>query len=538
MATTPVIHNAIGRLIDRIEMGLSSELTTPSDWIEAHFYIPSPRDPITGHVLPVGPIRLADHQKRIINAALAEVDGCLKYTTVIYSAPKKSGKSAIAAAVGLYMAARTPFGRIFCLANDGEQANDRLFGPIMTCIQLHHQLGGKFSNVVPRRFDIVLDNSAKIEPVPCDALGEAGAEPTLTLWSELWGFTSESKRRLWTEMTVPPTLFGRALRWVETYAGFSGESLLLEQLYQTAVLDASRHPDFPDLPVYVNDSARTFCYWDTEPRMPWQTPEFYRQEAQLLPPAEFERVHRNCWVSPVGSYIAPEMWYACRDDSLQPLKSARVPVVIGVDAATEGDCVALVAVTRDPKHPRTDIAVRGCRIFRPKANRSIILEDTVGAVLKEWCRGWNVVCVAYDPYQMTHLVQSYRSGSVVLSDAEREGLTPEQQQAKLREMRRAVGVWYYDFNQQAERAVADKMLYDMIVSRRIHWAPLGTEDIWSDAGRGETLAKHITGAGATFSAGRVRLIKPSGKTMIDAAVALSMAVKVCMGLNIDNDEGV
>lgn len=538
MTTAPIIHDAIERLIDRIELGANSALVMPSDWIERYFYVPAPRDPVTGRVMPPGPIRLAEHQRRIINEALSkDRDGNFKYTTVIYSAPKKSGKSTIASAVGLYVADQTPFGRIYCLANDGEQANDRLFGPILKCIQLHRQLGGKFADIKPRQYDVVLSNSATIEPVPCDALGEAGAEPTLTLWSELWGFTSEAKRRLWTEMTVPPTLFGRAMRWVETYAGFSGESLLLEQLYHTAVTEAERHPDFPDLPVYVNHDARTFCYWDTEPRMIWQNEEFYKQEARLLTPIEFQRVHRNQWVSPVGAYIASEMWSACRDDSLQPLTDKRTPVVIGIDAATEGDCAALVAVTRDPKNPSTDIAVRACRIFRPTVGKSLVLEDTVGAVLKEWCQKWNVVCVVYDAFQMMKLVQDYRRGLVVLSDSERMGLNAEQQQAKLREIQRAVGVWYYKFNQQSERAIADKMLYDMIVSRRVHWAPLSADqDIWYHEGNRETLTRHITQAGATFSKGQMRLVKTSNNTKIDAVVALSMAVKVCMELNVDNYE--
>ena len=537
MVFSSALTDALRYLADRVETAVESQHILPSEWIERHFYVPEPRDIRTGKTLLPGPIRLAEHQRRIINEALSrDAEGYFKYTTIIYSAPKKSGKSALSAAVGLYLADRLPYSRVYCLANDGKQSNDRLYGPIRTCIQLHRKLGGRFADVKPYDTEVTLPNSTKIESIPCDAAGEAGAEPTVTLWSEIWGFDTEAKKRLWTEMTVPPTKFGRAVRWVETYAGFVGVSTLLEQLYQSAVIEGTRHPDFPDLPVYVNQPARIFCYWDTEPRMVWQTPEYYAAEAKLLTPSEFQRVHRNQWVSPIGRFIEPEMWQACKDDSLQPLSSSRTPVVIGVDAATEGDCAALVAVTRDPRHPQTDVAVRAVRIFKPQHGKSLVLEETVGSVIKDWCSRWNVVCVVYDAFQMEKLVQDYRRGYVVLTEHEKLGLSAEQQEERLKELKRAVGVWYYKFSQQTARAVADKMLYDMILTRRLHWNDAVEGDIYSPDGRVETLSKHVLQAGSSSNRGQLRLVKQSNELKIDAAVALSMAVSKCLELNLYNSE--
>ncbi|NIN65504.1 MAG: hypothetical protein GTO63_12570, partial [Anaerolineae bacterium] len=81
---------------------------------------------------------------------------------------------------------------------------------------------------------------------------------------------------------------------------------VLWDLYVTGTQQGYRHPDFPDLPVYVNDTANMFCYWDegdAARRMPWQTgPEgdaYYAAQALLMLPSEFDRVHRNKWATSV-----------------------------------------------------------------------------------------------------------------------------------------------------------------------------------------------------------------------------------------------
>lgn len=215
-----LLSTAIRQLSNNLLDQATKQTETPSQWLETNFYVPDPRDPVTGLELPNGPIRLADHQRRIIDEALSKnEDGRLKYSTVVYSAPKKSGKSALTSGVMLYFAHHNPNSYVACIANDGKQSTDRLYAPIYTNFRLHKQLGGIFSGVSPNRNEVILDNFTKIEPIPCDAAGEAGSQPILTCWSELWGFETETKRRVWTELTIPPTLYGRALRWVETYAG-------------------------------------------------------------------------------------------------------------------------------------------------------------------------------------------------------------------------------------------------------------------------------------------------------------------------------
>lgn len=484
----------------------------PSEWIERYFYVPDPRDPITGEFLSPGPIRLSEHQKRIIDEALSRGgDGKLKYSLVIYSAPKKSGKSALASAVAMYMAYSRPYSQVYCLANDKEQSSDRIYVPIKTCFKLHNNLNGPFKGENPNKTEVFLSNGTRIKALPCDAVGEAGSQPLLSVVSEAWGWTSDIKKQLWSEISVPPTLQGYAMQWVESYAGEVGKSTILEGLYKLAVKEGEPHPDFLDLEssgdpvVWVNESAGLFCYWDHEPRMPWQTPEYYGIQSKRLSPSEFARIHRNEWVTATDVFIQAEWWHSL-SKNLGPI-SPYTPVVIGLDGAISNDYAALVGVTRDPDN-NEHTAVRFCYIFTPKRSGGTIkISETVEPLLRLLCKKYNVVCVAYDKYQLEDMAQRLRKESLV---------------------------WMYNFSQQTERSVADKSLYDSIINRTIWWDINGEGLPFN--GEVPSLYQHITQAGAKTDGGKFRLDKLSDDAKIDAAVATSMAREMCKRLMITNKD--
>jgi len=840
----------------------NQEAILPADWIERYFWVPRPRNPKTGEILPAGPIQLTDHQKHLINEALSRnPDGTFKYALVVYSAPKKSGKSAVAAAVATYVAHHSPYGFIACVANDGKQANDRIYAPIKQNYRLHRQQQGPFKDINPYEYEVTLPNFCKIEAVPVDAAGEAGGEPTLSVFcfdedteiltrdgwkrydqysmddqfltlrsdgyleyqhpthinvsqyggpmyllessryslcvspnhrlygkfgsssialnkaqfekrsvesaieagvygmrveslglkrkpvdvpefvtipgtkrrpsleipvklylkflgwylsegcthkgdtvllaqssvspyyeelktlisdlgyvprvwkgtdalvfydtriakhlkqfglahekyipawikelpdeyldvllesywrgdgyktgdavtqyghivystnspklrddlleiyarrgryvtvttyqdrrwgrplysvsvkpmgdgsrilhikkdrwqkidyegiihcptvpnktvvvrrhgkvhiqgnSELWGFDTPKKRQLWTELTVPPTLYGYAMQWVESYAGYTGVSILLESLYNTGKKEGTPHPDFSYLDteegpvVYTHAPSRMFMYWDTEPRMPWQLgTNYYEEQKNTLEPEEFERIHRNRWVSAKGAFIEAQWWDNCESPSLPVLKQGdKTPVVVAIDMSVSNDLAAMVAVTRDPINPDTCVAVRAVKIFNPKKlGGNIDQEQTVGNTIREWASRWNVICWVYDPYQMAKLVQDYR----------KDGFG-----------------WFDPFTQNTARGIADKQLYDMVMHRQLTWNRTTTIGDVGGPGREEdTLYQHIRQAGAVISGRQRRLEKLSPEAKIDAAVALSMAAYKCMELELDNRE--
>lgn len=322
--------------------------------------------------------------------------------------------------------------------------------------------------------------------------------------SEMWGYREKHKERLWSEMTIPPTRWGKALRIVESYAGFTGESLTLQNLYRTGVKRGARHPHFPDIPVFYNAAAKMLAYWDHEPRMPWQTPDYYAQEAAVLVPSEFDRMHRNQWVDPVNKLIPSEWWEQCQDVvrdgvPLSPLDDT-VPAVLGVDASVSHDSVAAVIITRHPERPQTDSAIRLCRVWYPPKGGKIDLTDTLEKWIREVFKRYNIVKLVYDEYQLHKLVT---------------------------DLRKDIGIYAASFSQSTGRTTADKMLFDMIVSRQI----VHTGD--------PELNKHINNVHGKTSGTGIRFVKPDTSTEhgitinpIDGAVAASMANFECMRLNL------
>ena len=76
-----------------------------------------------------------------------------------------------------------------------------------------------------------MNNGTTVTPISSDFKGAAGSHHSLVVFDEIWGFEQEKARRLFEELTPPPS---EASAWmlIVTYAGFLGESDLLESIYQ------------------------------------------------------------------------------------------------------------------------------------------------------------------------------------------------------------------------------------------------------------------------------------------------------------------
>ena len=72
---------------------------------------------------------------------------------------------------------------------------------------------------------------ATITAIPSDFAGAAGANPTIVVFDELWGYQSSRAERLFDEMVPVPTR-KVSVRLTTTYAGWTEESRLLQWLYE------------------------------------------------------------------------------------------------------------------------------------------------------------------------------------------------------------------------------------------------------------------------------------------------------------------
>jgi phage terminase large subunit-like protein len=347
---------------------------------------------------------LQPHQREILRLAFDfDADGKLPWDTFVYSCRKKSGKSTINGGLTTWwgFTQESP-NECSIFANDAEQANSRVFKTVTGIIRNNPQL---LASAKLEAAKITLSNGTNIAWSACDFAGSAGSNHGFTSWDELWGYTSEASRRLWEEMTPVPTRVN-SIRMITTYAGFENESKLLRELYLLGV-DAAEHPDgqgerlHPTLPIYGNREARIFCYWDHEPRMPWQTPAYYASQRRSLRPNAYLRLHENRWTVSESRFISSELWDACVRPGLSPLLPTReVSLFVGIDGSVKHDNAALVAVARIGNR----LQLARLRIWKPTASDPLDIDATIGTALRELCTQFRVVNILVDPYQLHQLI--------------------------------------------------------------------------------------------------------------------------------------
>jgi phage terminase large subunit-like protein len=514
------------------------------DFAASNFYVPETKRPIV----------LEPVQRCILQcffdpafAARWNIEG--GFQNYIYSTIKKSGKTTIAALVARWITERWgTMNEVYTVANDLDQSRGLVYDKLFKSLQLDPRWS-RDRDEIPGYWDVIrremthTPSGSIIKALSGDYRGQAGMNPTATFWSELWGYTREDSLRLWDEMTPVPTR-PRSIRWVETYAGFEGESSLLIDQYnmltkpERGAIHLTRNdvPDWPgleehELTLYVNPLAKAIAYWDegeAARRMPWQTPTYYAAQATNLRPEAYDRLHLNKWVSPTSALLPPEWWDACRvrpDEHLDHFADINPDdaVILAADASVSGDCTGVVAVSRHPTDP-TRVLLRRTKLWIPegkKLNYSITLEPYLRRCLTGHIHPLNQPCESHEyaaelgvctPVAPQHVLQlcydQYQLHDM-MTRFQNEGLA-----------------WVYPFSQGTDRMVADYQLYCLIRDRRfLHF---GNEYSLE-------MRAHVANAGARMAKDdntKLRIVKKTNEAKIDLVVAAAMATHECLRLNL------
>jgi len=165
------------------------------------FFAGALADPETGK-----PFALYPAEERFIREAFTPTaDGRLRYPEIVFSAPKKSGKTALAALCALYVIVCLggPYAEAYCVANDFEQAASRVFQAIARIIEASPLLR-RSARITANKISFQ-STGATIIALASDYAGAAGGNPTITVFDELWEYTSERWRRLFDERVPVPT---------------------------------------------------------------------------------------------------------------------------------------------------------------------------------------------------------------------------------------------------------------------------------------------------------------------------------------------
>ena len=206
---------------------------------------------------------------------------------------------------------------------------------------------------------------------------------------------SERAHRLWDEMILPPTR-QIACRLTVTYAGFSGESELLEGLYNRGVAGEQLAPD-----LYA--AGPLLMYWTNDFTAPWQTEAWREQMREQHRPNAYLRQIENRWVTSESPFIDIEWWDDCITLDGPLLAGHELPVWVGVDASTKRDSTAVVACGWDERAQKVRLVFH--RIFQPSVEEPLDFEATVERTITEIGQRFRPIEVRYDPYQIQSSAQ-------------------------------------------------------------------------------------------------------------------------------------
>ena len=402
---------------------------------------------------------------------------------------KKQGKSTLAAGVALYMATRHDYSEVVIAASDQDQSRDRVLRSAKYAVE-HGPLN---AHAKVFKDTIEFDNRSVIQAVPFDFRGAAGGNPDCVIFDELHAWNNESYRRMFDELLPSPTK-PWSLRWMSSYAGFEGESLLLREWWDKG-LKGERVSD--ELPLYLNQDAGILALIDVGEeswRMPWAGAEQYiRQVRESERPNTFRRLWLNEWVSSEGEFISADAWEACYSPDVRPIQPGeKVKLVLGADASTTRDLTALVGCAYNRETKLTE--VRYVRVWKPQrgilrmGKPTVDLSETVGREILKLKEADQLDAVFYDPFQLHSIAV----------DLEKSGV-------RMKELPQTTG-----------RIEADQSLYDAIIGHSIRH--------YNDPQLNDAIKNCI----AIETPRGFRIAKEKTSLKIDAAVALSMAHYGCV----------
>jgi Phage Terminase len=388
------------------------------------------RDPETRE-----PFILLDAEKRFIGHAFqTDGDGRLLYPEQVYAAPKKSGKTGFGAIMTMAMTLvfGGPFAEGYCVANDLEQAQGRVFQAIRRIVEASPHLK-RAARVTASRVDFP-ETGASITAIASDYAGAAGGNPTISCFDELWGYTSERSHRLWDEMVPPPTR-KVACRLTTTYAGFEGESELLEGVYKRGLRQPVVGPD-------LHCGEGLLMFWTHHPTAPWQTDAWLTQMRGQLRPNAYLRLIENRWVSSEGGFVDLDWYDACVDDAAAPVVADKgLPVWLGVDASVKRDSTAIVATSWDREAKKVRVIAH--RIFQPSADDPIDFELMIEGTVRSFASRLNVREVRFDPYQMQAVAQRLTCAHVNMVEFPQSVPNLTECSTNLYELVKARGIVFY-----------------------------------------------------------------------------------------------
>lgn len=133
------------------------------------------------------PVKLFPFQREFLERAFTpDASGKLPYDQVVFSIPKKSGKTWLSAAISVWYAfcMSETYDEIYVVANSLEHAESRAYKDIRRMIEMNPLLKDACKNIQSQNIEV--HNGTIIKAISCEAGSVAGSNHSLVLFDELW----------------------------------------------------------------------------------------------------------------------------------------------------------------------------------------------------------------------------------------------------------------------------------------------------------------------------------------------------------------
>jgi len=400
-------------------------------------------------------IRLEPWQVWIIACTfgwLRKANGTRRFRVLLVVVPRKNGKSALSAGIGLYMlCADGEFGaEVYSGATNEKQAWE-VFGPARLMAQRTPALLGKFGVEVNAKSLVRIDDNSKFETIIGDP-GD-GQSPSCSIHDEYHEHDDDG------QIDTMLTGMGARDQPLQLLITTAGDNLagpcykmIGEQREKLAGIGRASGgpggagPSLDDETFFVEYTIDQGDDWKAESALRKANPNFdvsvagdflrARQRDAIATPRKagiFKTKHLNLWVASKAAYFDIEKWRACHDPGI-PAKAADALLlerlrgrrcIAGLDLASKIDIAALellflpigeVATVADP-YIRTGFyflpaeTVLNVPTYQAwdaagllnVTDGNIIDYDEILEVLRQVRDTFQLEQVAYDPHQATYL---------------------------------------------------------------------------------------------------------------------------------------
>lgn len=360
-----------------------------------------------------------------------------RYTEALLLVPRKNGKSALAAAIGLYMlcADGEEGAEVYSGATTEKQAYE-VFTPARLMVQKNEQMAEHFGIDVRVSNINVMSTGSKFEPIignPGD-----GASPSCAINDE---YHEHPDDRLYDTMLTGMGARDQPLLLTTTTAGsnLAGPCYAM-QLEAQKVLDGVIENDRLFALIYAADAGDD---WDSVETLKKANPNFgvSVDEDFLLgrladaknnarKQSVYKTKHLNVWVGARDAFYNVEKWNACEDSTLNIEDFYGAKAYIGLDLASKVDIAALEIIVQDINGklvrfgkyylPEESLHSAGCDHYRGWAkdglltltDGSMIDFEEIEADILELSSKFQIHELAYDPFQATMLVTRLMNSGV------------------------------------------------------------------------------------------------------------------------------